>query len=45
MSGGRLVELLKQIAVDMKMWGGVTIELGVYTLGETLALQDTEKQV
>lgn len=34
---GRLVELLKQIAVDMKMWGGVSIELEVYTLGEALA--------
>lgn len=37
-SGGRLVELLKQIAVDMKMWGAVSIQTGGYTLGEVLAL-------
>lgn len=42
---GRRVELLKQITVDMKMWGGVSIELEVYTLSKALALQGTEWQI
>lgn len=33
MFSGRLAELLKQIAVDMKMWGIVSVQMGVYTLG------------
>ncbi len=39
---GHLVELLKQIAVDMKICGGVSIELQVYTLGKAQALSNTE---
>lgn len=39
---GHLGELLKQIAVDMKMWGCASNEMKAYTLGTILALHDTE---
>lgn len=40
---GHLGELLKQIAVDMKMWGCASNEMKAYTLGTILALHDTER--
>lgn len=39
---GHLDELLKQIAVDMKIWGCVAIRMEAYTLGTALELHATE---